>query len=77
MYIQLNIRKANVAGYSEFHATHATIFSLLIITIYRNGKTKSKAITYYMTLKLKQQTTGKSEDNRGLITSLVKNVTFA
>ena len=49
MYIQLNIRKETKGWrYSEFHVAHATIFSLLIIILYRNG-TIQKAITYYMT----------------------------
>ena len=30
-------KRNEVCRYSEFHVTHATIFSLLIITLYRNG----------------------------------------
>ena len=38
-----------VYRYSEFHVTHAIIFSLLIITIYSNRTIQSKGTTYYMT----------------------------
>ena len=33
----------------SLYSTHATIFSLLIITLYRNGTIQQKGITYYMT----------------------------
>ena len=35
--------------YSELHVTNATIFSLPIVTLYRNGTIQWKSITYYMT----------------------------
>ena len=38
-----------VYRYLEFHVTHATIFSLLIITICSNRAIQNKGITYYMT----------------------------
>ena len=43
MYIYINIyitkrkKRNSVCRYSEFHVIRATIFSLLIITLYRNG----------------------------------------
>ena len=47
IYIQLNVRKeTKVLGTQEFHVT---IFSLLIITLYRNQTIQQKGITYYMT----------------------------
>ena len=36
--------------YSEFHVSDATIFSLLIIILCRNGTIQWKGITYYMML---------------------------
>ena len=35
--------------HSEFHVTDLTIFSLLIITLYRKGALQEKGITYFMT----------------------------
>ena len=35
--MQLNVRKETKVVGTQSHVTHATIFSLLIITLYRNG----------------------------------------
>ena len=37
IYIAKGKKRNSVCRYSEFHVTHATIFSLLMITLYRNG----------------------------------------
>ena len=44
-----NNESALVFRYPEFHVAHAKIFSLLIITLYRNGAIQEKGITSYMT----------------------------
>ena len=43
-----NNESALVFRYPEFHVPHAKIFSLLIITLYRNGAIQEKGITSYM-----------------------------
>ena len=51
IYIYINIHTdidiyVYIYRYSELHATHATILSLVIITLYRNGTIQQKGITY-------------------------------
>ena len=51
IYISINIHTdidlyVSLYRYSELHATHATILSLVIITLYRNGTIQQKGITY-------------------------------
>ena len=51
IYIYINIHTdidiyVYIYRYSELHATHATILSLVIITLSRNGTIQQKGITY-------------------------------
>ena len=52
IYIYICITKGKKRKETKFvgtQSTHATFFSLLIITLYRNGTIQWKGITYYMT----------------------------